>query len=83
MKRHELDLTSLIAGLLFVAIAVAYVVGEYTDVSVDGKWVLPAALVGLGIAGLVGGVARTRRSPVDVADEEPTEETSPPNVDNL
>ena len=30
MRRHELDLTSLVAGLVFVAIAVAYLVGEAT-----------------------------------------------------
>jgi len=87
MKRHDLDLTSLIAGLLFVTIAVAYIVGEYANVSVDGKWVLPAALVGLGVAGLVGGVARTRRSPRDVTLEPPQDSdllnTDPLNADQF
>ncbi|MCU0264521.1 MAG: hypothetical protein MUC45_00160 [Actinomycetia bacterium] len=61
MQRHDLDLTSLVAGLVFVAIAVAYLVGALTDVRVDGAWVLPLGLIGLGVAGLAGSVARARR----------------------
>lgn len=61
MQRHDLDLTSLVAGLVFVAIAVAYLVGAFTDIHLDGAWVLPLGLVGLGAAGLAGSVARARR----------------------
>ena len=54
MRRHELDLTSLVAGLVFIGIAVAYLIGSYTSVRIDAGWVLPIGLVGLGVAGLAG-----------------------------
>jgi hypothetical protein len=61
MRKHELDLTSLVAGLVFVAIAVAYIVGEYSDVVVNAGWVLPLGLIGLGLAGLAGTLRRGLR----------------------
>ena len=54
MRRHELDLTSLVAGLVFIGIAVAYLIGSYASVRIDAGWVLPIGLVGLGVAGLAG-----------------------------
>ena len=54
MRRHELDLASLVAGVVFIGIAVAYLVGAYTRVRIDAGWVLPIGLVGLGLAGLGG-----------------------------
>lgn len=54
MQRHELDLVSLVAGLLFVAAGAAFLVGEATDLWVDPAWLLPIVLVGLGVTGLVG-----------------------------
>lgn len=62
MRRHELDLTSLVAGLVFVGIAVAYLIGAYTKVRVDAGWVLPIGLVGLGLAGLAGTLRAGLRS---------------------
>jgi hypothetical protein len=81
MRRHELDLTSLVAGVVFVAIAVAYLVGEYTNLDVSAGWVLPLGLVGLGVAGLTGTLRRgLRRDPAEpgeppataAVDERPT-----------
>ena len=69
MRRHDLDLTSLIAGLVFVGVAVAYLVGAYTDVRVGAGWLLPVALIGLGLAGLAGAVRRGLRAP-EPPDEE-------------
>jgi hypothetical protein len=54
VRRHELDLASLVAGVVFIGIAVAYLVGAYTRVRIDAGWVLPIGLVGLGLAGLGG-----------------------------
>ncbi len=65
MQRHELDLTSLVAGLVLIGVAAAYLVGHLTDVRVDGSWVAPLALIGLGLAGLAGGVSRVRRGGSD------------------
>lgn len=62
MRRHELDITSLVAGLVFVGVATAYLIGAYTKVRIDAGWVLPLALVGLGIAGLTGSLRAAGRS---------------------
>lgn len=71
MRRHELDLTSLVAGIVFVAIAAAYLVGEATDVHVSAGWVLPLGLIGLGLAGLAGTLRRGLR------DSRPAVEAAP------
>jgi hypothetical protein len=81
MKRHETDWTSLIAGVTFCAIALAYLGGEVTHRSLELRWVLPMLLIGLGIAGLAGTLVRARRlsdttpgtlgattTPMDIAD---------------
>jgi hypothetical protein len=78
MKRHEPDWTSLIAGVTFCAIAVAYLGGEITHRSLELRWVLPMMLIGLGLAGLAGTLVRARRlsdsltpeavTPTDTAD---------------
>ena len=61
MKRHEPDWTSLIAGVTFCAIALAYLGGEVTHRSLELRWVLPMLLIGLGLAGLAGTLVRARR----------------------
>ena len=62
MRRHELDLFSLVAGVLFLVVAAAHVVDElYADLDLDGRWVAPVVLVGLGAAGLAGLVRGGRR----------------------
>lgn len=62
MKRHDPDWTSLIAGVTFCGIAVAYLGGEITHRSLELRWVLPILLIGLGLAGLAGTIVRARRS---------------------
>lgn len=81
MKRHEPDWTSLISGVTFCAIAVAYLAGEVTHRSLEVRWVVPMLLIGLGIAGLAGTLVRARRlseagatAPMDsedLSDDEP------------
>lgn len=61
MKRHEPDWTSLVAGVTFCAIALAYLGGEITHRSLELRWVVPMLLIGLGIAGLAGTLVRARR----------------------
>ena len=74
MRKHPLDLISLIAGLLFTGLAVAYIVGAYTDVRLDPRLVLPLVLVGLGLAGLAASLLAQRRSDRAVAEAaEPAE----------
>ncbi|MFJ6214423.1 hypothetical protein ACIQGZ_13975 [Streptomyces sp. NPDC092296] len=61
MKRHEVDVFSLIAGLTFSAIAVVYLIASLNNRSVNGHIVIPVALISLGTAGLAGAVARMAR----------------------
>ncbi|MEP7053807.1 MAG: hypothetical protein ABI912_00990 [Actinomycetota bacterium] len=60
MKRHEFDITSFVSGVIFLAVAVAFIVDERTDTSVNPRWVLPLVLVGIALAGLLATVQRTR-----------------------
>jgi hypothetical protein len=60
MKRHAFDPTSFLAGLVLGAVALAYLVAERTSWTLDGRWVLPVALIGLGVAGIAGALTGLR-----------------------
>ena len=62
MRRHPLDVFSLLSGLVVLAFATAYLVGAYTDYRLDGRLAVPLLLVGLGVAGLAGGLTAQRRA---------------------
>ena len=53
MSRHERDAVSLMAGVLLVLVAAAFLVHDLTSVDVDGRWVAPAVLLAVGTAGLL------------------------------
>ncbi len=61
MRKHQLDLFSLIAGGLFATIAVLYLVASLNDSTVNGRIVIPVTLIVLGTAGLAGAVAAMSR----------------------
>ena len=67
MRQHPFDLLSLVAGLLFVGLAAAYIVGAYSDVRMEPQYVFPLVLVVLGLAGLAGSILGQRRSDTQVA----------------
>ncbi|MEV6972999.1 hypothetical protein [Kitasatospora sp. NPDC093806] len=70
MRKHQLDLFSLIAGGLFTVIAVLYLVAAVNDVSVNGRIVIPVTFIVLGLGGLAGAVAAAvRRSRPDAEQE--------------
>ena len=73
MRRHELDVLSLVAGLVFVVVAVSHLVTQATDADLDGRWIAPLVLIALGVAGLVGALRSGRRgelaAPEDGGDE--------------
>ena len=81
MRRHELDIASLVGGLVFAGIAVAYLIGAATSVRIDAGWVLPIGLVGLGVAGLGGtlraGLRGNERPAADDDDEAEAEHAEP------
>jgi hypothetical protein len=66
---------SFLSGLTFGAIAVAYLLATQQSRDIDGRWVLPGALIALGIAGIAGAVSSLRRAEAqnrgdDLADED-------------
>ena len=83
MKRHQLDLFSLIAGLAFVAIAVLYLLDAAGQLSVNGRLVIPLLLVALGVAGLAGAIYRMARGQREAPLEQPAPASAavPPSSD--
>lgn len=61
MKRHSPDWTSLVAGVTFCAIALAYLGGVATHRVLELRWIAPILLIGLGLAGLAGSLVRAHR----------------------
>ena len=53
MERHDLDVVSLVAGLLFVALGATFLLDELDVLDLQLRWVWPSLLIALGIAGLV------------------------------
>jgi H+/Cl- antiporter ClcA len=75
MKRHPFDLTSFIFGAIFGGAAAVYLLADQLAWDVNGRWVLPVALILLGIAGIAGAVGGLRSSSPD-ADEAEVESTA-------
>jgi hypothetical protein len=63
VRKHELDVFSLLAGMVFVAVAVVHLVTANTTHSSDVRWVFPVAMVLVGLASLIGLVRRGAREP--------------------
>lgn len=53
MHSHDLDLTSLIAGIVFVAVGAFFLADQFQTLDLQVRWVWPAVLIGLGVALLV------------------------------
>ena len=68
MRRHELDVFSLVAGLVLLIIATGHLLIETTSVHIDGRWLVPLVLVALGGAGLAGSLRRRQTDTVDTLD---------------
>lgn len=66
IKRHELDLTSLISGAIFVAVGMVFLVDLTSDYTASPRWVAALVLIGVGLAGLLSTVG-TRREAEPVA----------------
>lgn len=61
MRRHELDVLSLVCGLFFVGVAALF--GLWGGGSAEfGGWRLPALLIAVGVIGLVATLARRPRT---------------------
>jgi cytochrome c-type biogenesis protein CcmH/NrfF len=62
MNRHDLDWFSLLAGLLFGALGVTFLLKSLSTWSANVAWVFPVVLIVLGIAGVVSTVTRHNRT---------------------
>jgi hypothetical protein len=51
--RHERDTVALMAGLLLVLLAAAFLVDDLTGLDVDGRWAAPVVLLAVGAAGVL------------------------------
>lgn len=67
MRRHDVDVLSLVAGLLFVGAALIWGVADDPGSALEG-WPLPLLLIAVGLAGLATSLGSWRRRPVDSAD---------------
>ncbi|OLT27858.1 hypothetical protein BJF83_16820 [Nocardiopsis sp. CNR-923] len=61
MARRRTDWGSFVAGLLFLGLALAFVVRGTGDWEFNVVWALPVLAAGLGIAGVVRALTRPRR----------------------
>jgi hypothetical protein len=61
MKRHELDVVSLVFGLLFGAVASWWGVNQLGHLNIPLGWPLAVALLVAGLAGLIGALPRRNR----------------------
>jgi len=50
-----------VAGLVFAAVAAVYLIEAHSNVDIDGRWVLPLALIGLGLGGVLGALSTAAR----------------------
>ncbi len=60
-SRHARDITSLVAGLLLLAIGGLFLVTDLSNGSYDLRWLGPVVLVAVGVTGLAA--SARRRSP--------------------
>jgi len=72
VRRHDLDVFSLVAGLVFVVVAAGHLIDEANGPDFDGRWVVPVVMVAIGVVGLASLVRGRDDRPTDqVADELP------------
>jgi hypothetical protein len=78
VRRHELDLTSLVTGVVFVAVGAVFLTDLVVDIALDPRWLAPLVLIAVGLAGLLSSMPVRRPAPArddDAADVDATDET--------
>jgi hypothetical protein len=53
MRRHELNVVPLLAGILFAGAGLSALLAHSPAVGVDWQWLWPPVLIGAGVAGLL------------------------------
>jgi hypothetical protein len=74
MKRHPLDVVSLLAGLLFTGLGIAFLLDALNAWSADITWVPPIVLIVFGLAGVLSTIGRHRGLPAPGTTEPETAE---------
>jgi hypothetical protein len=69
VRRHDLDLFSLLAGAAFLLAAVGMAVGAYTDFRPDARVVWSVVLIALGAGGVLGAMRAARREDAAYPDD--------------
>ncbi|GAB3694723.1 hypothetical protein [Nocardiopsis oceani] len=72
MAKRSTDWGSFVAGLLFLGLAVAFVVWGSGSWDLNVLWLLPVLAVGLGVAGLARALFRSR--PREIEEQAPPRE---------
>jgi hypothetical protein len=82
MKRHRLDLLSLVAGLLFAGLGTAFLLDALDQWSADLTWVPPIVLIVLGLGGVASTIDRhaPRTATVEAPDNDDDGDTPPPGL---
>ena len=62
MKRHPLDIVSLIAGGLFFGLGLLFGLDKVDVVNFDVRWIPAVLLVSLGTAGILESLQRNRQT---------------------
>lgn len=89
MKRHPIDIVSVLAGLLFTALGIAFALGEADRIDIDVRFVPAAVLIAAGAAGIIASVTRVGESReqapatsgVPDSTAPPSEADAPPRVE--
>ena len=61
MTRHRLDVFSLCAGVLFMALAIGFLLDGLDVWNADASWIVPVLLIVFGLAGVLTTVGRHTR----------------------
>jgi hypothetical protein len=61
VHRHETDYFSLAAGLVFTVLGIVLALSAATEWTIDGRWITPVILIGLGAGGVAASLAATNR----------------------
>jgi hypothetical protein len=78
MKRHPLDPLSLVFGLLFTAIALAFLGGDRSVADLGAAWLWPIPIITIGLLMLLYGAKRLfRHEPLRDPDVDDGEDASP------
>ena len=83
MKRHEIDVISLVSGLLFAGLGAVFALHALDVFSIDVRAVPAVVLIGLGIGGIAAALTSSARSAASTAPVGPVETPTAPGSDSV